>query len=82
MEVGVLNIIMMAVYKTENNAFWRFDMKQTKNIKIPTYKTKFCFGHFFADDECPNCGMDTVYFDAGNGWYECSNCGWHSKRSY
>lgn len=42
----------------------------------------FCSGNFFAGDECPNCGIDAVYFDAGEGWYKCPYCGWHSGRSY
>lgn len=58
------------------------DYSDKRNIKIPTYKRMFCLGNFFAGDECPNCGIDAVYFDAGEGWYKCPYCGWHSGRSY
>ena len=57
------------------------DTKMTmKNIK-PAYATNLGTGVFMAEDICPKCGFE-MYFDAGNGWYECENCGHHTKREY
>lgn len=25
--------------------------------------------------ECPNCGAEDAYFDAGTGYYNCPQCG-------
>ena len=51
-------------------------------IKKLIYSIKLGKGKFVAGIECPKCGLENVYFDAGNGWYECPDCGWHSKKSY
>mgnify|MGYP002625034003 CR=1 FL=1 len=58
-------------------------MKDMKNIK-PLYAVKLGSGVFAADDgECPNCGMEGVYyFDSNLGCYVCSNCDYRSKPYY
>ncbi len=50
-------------------------MNEMKNIK-PAYATNLGTGVFMAEDICPRCHRDSVYFNAGSGYYECEFCDW------
>ena len=58
-----------------------FSLKRKSNIE-PLYSKRLGKGFFTANTECPNCGMESVFFDSQKGCYVCPDCGWESKKYY